>query len=93
MVKKLRMTLLKFCEQRLVLGPDFPPQKTVPGAGLEPAWAFEVPQDFKSCASANFATRARQIYLYDASQQLENTQACASVPTFNQILIGGLGLC
>ena len=32
--------------------------RLVPGAGLEPAWAFEGPQDFKSCASANFATRA-----------------------------------
>ena len=30
----------------------------MPGAGLEPAWAFEVPQDFKSCASANFAIPA-----------------------------------
>ncbi len=30
----------------------------MPGAGLEPAWAFKVPQDFKSCASANFAIPA-----------------------------------
>lgn len=30
----------------------------VPGAGFEPARAFEVPQDFKSCASANFAIPA-----------------------------------
>ena len=30
----------------------------VPGAGLEPARTDEGPQDFKSCASANSATRA-----------------------------------
>ena len=28
----------------------------VPGAGIEPAWPK--PQDFKSCASTNSATRA-----------------------------------
>ncbi len=35
-----------------------PLPKKMPGAGLEPAWAFKVPQDFKSCASANFAIPA-----------------------------------
>ena len=48
------MTLLKLCEQKMN-------SKLVPGAGLEPAWAFKVPQDFKSCASANFATRAEKV--------------------------------
>ncbi len=32
----------------------------VPGAGIEPAWRFG-PQDFKSCASTDFATRAKVV--------------------------------
>ena len=32
----------------------------VPGAGIEPAWAFNGPRDFKSLVSTNFTIRAER---------------------------------
>ena len=32
----------------------------VPGAGVEPAWAFNGPRDFKSLVSTNFTIRAER---------------------------------
>jgi hypothetical protein len=33
-------------------------REMVPGAGVEPAWRFKVPRDFKSLVSTNFTIRA-----------------------------------
>ena len=39
----------------------------MPGAGLEPAWPFEVPRDFKSLVYTNFTIRAERWILRKVS--------------------------
>ncbi len=48
-------------------------KRNMPGAGIEPAWVFKFPTDFKSVASANFATRAQRfISIVFCGQQNSN---------------------
>ena len=52
----------------------------VPGAGIEPAWSFNTPSDFKSDASASFATRAvlslNDLHSYAGSTSLRCVGSC-----------------
>ena len=57
-------------DQKNLLPPSIDGEPSLmPGAGIEPAWVFESPTDFKSVASANFATRARNFTSHFATSK------------------------